>query len=389
MTGDCCPLHVHPQPPPTFPPLPFTAALHLGRQGKAYTRPVRPAITRLPLLPSGVGSVAERQPEAAVRQVLRRYPHLPYWPQLPRRAVAELMLPQFGLCLPGASWDGERLHWPGEAREADIAAAALPPPQRAAGWQAFLAQMEALEPAARPAIAKGQLPGPLTLSLALRDRQGRTPHAEVRSLIWTGWFLGRLAVLQAQELQRLGMRPLIVFDEPALAAVGGPLLPLPWADVVAAIRAALAPLQQCGAIAALHCCQPADWTRVLEAQPDLIHFEALPERIDDLLAHGAALREHLRRGGLLGWGVWPTGGGRPFDVGAAAESLAQAAAALAPGNGGPAPVLEHSMVTGVCGAAGLTTAQEERMAADLASLAAGLRTRWGIRAPGEGAAATL
>ena len=53
------------------------------------------------------------------------------------------MLPQFGLSLPGATWDGNTLHWSGPPSEGTGAGgtetdAALPPPERAAGLYAFM-----------------------------------------------------------------------------------------------------------------------------------------------------------------------------------------------------------------------------------------------------------
>ncbi len=160
----------------------------------------------IPLFPSGVGSVTGTDPAVAVTEILTRYWRLPFWPQLPNRNQLEMMLPQFGLDLPGATYDaGSRtLRWSGPADEA-LNTVGLPPIERAAGLHGFLAKLEALTEQERPHVAKGQLVGPLTLSMALTDDEGKHPHDDPDTLIWLGTFLGRAALAQTHALQRLGV----------------------------------------------------------------------------------------------------------------------------------------------------------------------------------------
>lgn len=338
------------------------------------------ATIHIPLFPSGVGSVSQTDPEQAVTAGLRQYWRMPFWPQLPRRDPLEMMLPQFGLGLPEAAWDGETLHWSGETSEAAVAEAGLPPVERAAGLHAFLARLEALPAAERPPVVKGQLPGPLTLSMAMRDPQGLPPHADLATLTWLGRLLGQMGAEQARRLAALGVRVLIMFDEPALAYVDEPSLPIPWREATEALRAALEPVQATGALAGLHCCQPPNWTRALAARPNLIHFDAREGRIDDVIEHKREIRNHVARGGYLGWGLWATDdpAAEPFDAKAQQYFLANAARDLSFVDASVGLIFKRSLISGVCGSAGLTEAQEERMAEDLETLSMGIRRRYWI-----------
>ena len=337
----------------------------------------------IPLFPSGVGSVAGTDPVTAVEQILERYWRLPFWPQLPNRDPLEMMLPQFGLDLPGADYDGNSLslRWSGPNASA-LNAVGLPPVERAAGLHEFLARVEATPEDERPQVAKGQLVGPLTVSMALTDADGKHPHEDLDTLIWLARFLGRAALAQAQALQRLGMKACIMFDEPALASVDEPSLPIPWKEANAALSAAMEPVQEAGAIAGLHCCQPPDWSRALRSRPTMIHFDATDGRVQDLIEHKSAIREHVSRGGYLGWGLWPTAGPQPdpFDSKAKQYFLANAARDLSFVDASVGLIFKRSLISGACGTVGLSATYEQQMAQDLEDLSMGIRKRYWIAA---------
>ncbi len=340
----------------------------------------RPSM-HIPLFPSGAGSTHHTDAAAAVADVLRGYWRMPFWPQLPNRDPSELMIPQAGLGLPGARWDGTLLHWSGAPSGGALAAAGPPPPERAAGLPAFIAALAARPAADRPPLIKGQIVGPLTLSMAARDAAGAAPHDDPETLRWLARFLGRAAAAQARALQAVVPRVVLVFDEPALASVEEPRLPIAWRLAVAALREALAPVQALGAIAGLHCCAPPNWTRALAARPNLIHFDGREGRLDDLLEHRSALREHVARGGYLGWGLWPTD--RPsqgFDPRAMQYYLARAAREIAFVDASMGAIFKRSYLSGACGGPDLTGEQAELMAAQLEEMSMGIRRRYWIAA---------
>jgi len=292
------------------------------------------------------------------------------------------MIPQTGLSLPGASWDGDVLSWSGEISDTDLADAALPPRDRAAGLYELLERLPNLADERKPNVVKGQIIGPMTLSRWSRDVNGRAPHEELKSLERLATWLGAAAAQQALAFQRLGYQAIILFDEPELASVGEPAIPLPWREVVPVLRAAIEPVQRVGALAGIHCCASPNWTRILDSRPNLIHFDARDGHVEDVIEHHRAVREHVARGGYLGWGLWPTDGiGRlPFDSKEMQYFLANKARDLSFVDASVGLIFKRSMLTGVCGGAGLDETTERQVAHDLEELSMGIRHRYWIAA---------
>lgn len=334
----------------------------------------------LPLLPCGIGSTRHVDAAEAVAEVLDDYWRLPFWPQLPNRSSHELMLPQIGLSLPDASWDGELIHWSGELSDADIANAGLPPQDRAAGLYELIEQLPKVAEGRQSKVVKGQLVGPLTLARWSRTAAGASPLEDVETLERLGAWLGAAAAEQARVFQRLGYQAIMMFDEPELAMVGELSIPLPWREVTPVLRAAIEPVQRVGAIAGIHCCAAPNWTRTLDARPNLIHFDARDGHADDVILHHRAVREHVARGGYLGWGLWPTDGRgpMPFDSREMQYFLANKARDLSFVDASVGLIFKRSMLTGVCGGAGLDEATERQVAQDLEDLSMGIRHRYWI-----------
>ena len=219
----------------------------------------------LPLLPCGIGSTRHTDAAEATAEILEDYWRLPFWPQLPNRSPEEQMIPQTALSLPGASWDGEYITWSGEISDADLANADLPPRERAAGLHQLLDRLPTVPEDRKSKVVKGQIVGPLTLSRWMRDANGNAPHEDLPTLERLAAWLGQAAAQQARVFQRLGYQAIILFDEPELASVGEPSIPLPWREVVPVLRAAIEPVQRIGALAGIHCCASPNWTRVLDS----------------------------------------------------------------------------------------------------------------------------
>ncbi len=354
----------------------------LGETEAAMGRSIVDAPIHLPLYPTGVGSTSHGDAAEAVAAVLDDYWRMPFWPQLPNRDPLEAMIPQTGLALPGASWDGELLRWSGLLSDDQIAAADLPPPERAAGLHELLARLPGLPEERRPNVVKGQIVGPLTLSKWSRTASGAAPHEDLELLERLAAFLGRAAAAQARAFQALGFQTVVMFDEPELAAVGEPSLPLAWRQVAPVLRAAIEPVQRLGALAGIHCCATPNWTRALDCRPNLIHFDGREGAVEDVLAHRRAIREHVARGGYLGWGLWPTDAAatEPFDSREMQYFLARAARELSFVDASVGLIFKRSILTGVCGGAGLTAEREGRVASDLEELSMGIRRRYWIAA---------
>ena len=117
-------------------------------------------------------------------------------------------------------------------------------------------------------------------------------------------------------------------------------------------------------------------------RPNLIHFDAREGHVEDVIEHHRAVREHVARGGYLGWGLWPTDvwqrGPFPFDSRDMQYFLAHKARDLSFVDASVGLIFKRSMLTGVCGGAGLDATTERRVAADLEALSMGIRRRYWI-----------
>ena len=191
---------------------------------------------------TGIGSLPHTSVEAAL---VYSFAHdIPFLPQLPTGAPEELML-------------------------ALATHPSIEPRERA--WHPFL---EALA-RTRPAVAKLQLAGPVTLARYLRFDDLK--------------LLGAKARFQIHAVARLGITPMLFLDEPGLGE--GLLEPL---------GALLDELKAAGAVTGVHCCGQASWARLLALPSlDIVSFD-VPLSWAALMPVAEAF---IERGGTLALGL--------------------------------------------------------------------------------------
>jgi hypothetical protein len=300
-----------------------------------------------PFAATGVGSLPGTDPAAAAELVLRHCPHLPYWPQLPARGPDEAMLWQF---LPRVRHLPAQAAWEGSTglsgREPERWLQGEPggleaPADSAPGIEALLA-----EPAMRGAAwVKGQVTGPVTAALGLRDRAGR-PLAERPEL--HGLLGGRLleaALRQGRRLAGAARRVLLFVDEPLLFR-------LPEGEagrsLLDELTRVLAALREAGLRAGLHTCGPPDWPLLCGLGAQVLGFDAWrylpgPEARKPLAMF-------LDRGGSIAWGLVPVQAELPALE--TLESRAREALACVGPEGAA-----RSLLTPSCGLAALAVAE--------------------------------
>jgi len=287
---------------------------------------------------TGIGSLPHQDPEEAVRLVLKIFPGLPSWPQLPCRSPKERMTEQF---------DHPILYW-----------------ENAAGFFEFIKALQHQRPPELCGI-KGQITGPATWlasnykSTMLHERvagplredsmvpqgpapatartqgsrqasavslpkcgvrtEGREPIGNSQGargqdppcsdkigvlLDETTERLAMNAVWQIEQLQQFGVPVMIFLDEPVLGSLSrypslsSTSLMKTWTGIVNAIHEA-------GGLAGIHCCNQMDWGPLLCCPLDIISFDASLS-FQDLLPHVEELKKFMDRNGRLSWGVIPT-----------------------------------------------------------------------------------
>ena len=263
---------------------------------------------------TGIGSTPHRDPATAVDFVLKTFPDIPYWPQLPRRTFRENMYVQYSEHMPGVLIDDaeERIRvdlgddWLEKAEgfyalflEEDPAPFA-PSPEYAAGLHEMLGR-GALEDAW---AVKGQVTGPISFGLQVTDTNLRPSLYDdmMRDAIVKNAL--RHAQWQEAELKKLNPRVLVFVDEPFLSLFGSAFAAISREDVVSALEEVFGGLT---CRTGTHCCANTDWSLLLATSVDIIAFDAYGYA-ENLALYPGELRRFLDRGGVLAWGLIPNTG---------------------------------------------------------------------------------
>jgi hypothetical protein len=154
---------------------------------------------------------------------------------------------------------------------------------------------------------KGQVTGPITFCTAVKDEAGRDifyneplRDAAVKRLAMN-------ARWQAKEFASRGALPVLFLDEPALAGFGtSAYITITRSDVQACIEEIVQEIHAENGLAGVHVCANTEWDLLLDSSIDIISFDAF-SYFDKFILYPRAIREFLGRGGILAWGIVPTG----------------------------------------------------------------------------------
>lgn len=273
-----------------------------------------------------IGSLPLTDHAEAMRLILAHTPEIPLWPQLPKRPK-EGMVRQFLTGFPGLVDDGNRSWVDTESPEfagemtafyEDYLAAAAQPATSAASRFAlgldtaagFFTLLDALAGGKlTPITVKGQVTGPVTAGIGVKDGHGNSIFYDDNLRDMLVKHLAGKAAWQVAELKRFtaGVPPLVFIDEPGLVSFGSSgfagvsreMVAESVAEVIGAIHAA-------GGLAGVHICANGDWGPALDSAADIISFDAY-FYFDNFILFKEPLVRFLARGGILAWGIVPTG----------------------------------------------------------------------------------
>ena len=261
-----------------------------------------------------------------MRLIATYTPEIPLWPQLPQNPK-EGMIRQFLCGFPGLVEDGNR-YWidteqSGFATEMTYfyedflqaeTSRLLPRNSRFSlnreTAQGFYTLEEALKTSElQPFMVKGQITGPVTTGIGVKDQSGASIFYDNDLGDILIKLLSLKARWQVEQLQQYGNRaaPIIFIDEPgmvsfastAFAGVSREMVSASVAEVIAGIR-------QAGGLAGIHICANGDWGPALLSDADIISFDAY-SYFDNFILYQEQLSYFLARGGVLAWGIIPTG----------------------------------------------------------------------------------
>jgi len=267
---------------------------------------------RFNFVATGVGSLPFTDPGEACKLIFQHLPEVPHWPQLPRLSPREGMIDQFLEGMPGVVEAGgkaylralepyeewEQFYEDYEGRNLDAFAISA---ECAQGLHAFLEEIGWREP---PPFVKGQVTGPITLGLTLKEQGGTAAffNQDLRDMVVK--LVAMKARWQEETLKRLlpQAETIIFLDEPMLSSYGSAFMNVSREEVISALREATALLE---GFKGVHICGNTDWPMIMEADLDIIDFDA-SYYLSSFLLYAEPLRGFLEGGGAVGWGIVPT-----------------------------------------------------------------------------------
>jgi methionine synthase II (cobalamin-independent) len=264
-----------------------------------------------PFLTTGIGSLPHKDPQDACRLVLETC-DIPFWPQLPQLSFHELMIPQFSEGLPFLKIDetkekiwierdgGDALTRFYETCTEDCKIAISG--RYAKGLYAF---MRAIKDE-RFKFLKGQVTGPLTFTLGLKDPEGKLVYfdEELREICLL--LLKAKVRWQSEILKPYAEKIIIFMDEPILSALGtSSYIGVDSGEALRLLRETADVIRQEGGIPGIHCCSKADWPLVIKSNVTVISFDAY-DYIETISLYPSEFTDFLKGGGYLAWGIVPT-----------------------------------------------------------------------------------
>ncbi len=277
-------------------------------------------------LPILIGSLPLTDHHQAMNAILRATPDIPLWPQLPK-LPREGMVRQFLKGFPGLQKKDNTFWIASDAEDFGDQMAAfytdyikvVEDPElllnsrfaltddTAKGFEVF---SDIIEHSEHSFIAlKGQVTGPVTVGVGTRDQHDRSIFYDdnlrdmlVKLITQKGcWQVSALKAVQPD------VQPIIFIDEPAIVSFGSTgFIGVTKEMVTEAVSDVVDGIQTAGGLAGIHICANGDWEPALSSAANIISFDAF-FYFDNFILFKDELTRFIDRGGILAWGIIPTG----------------------------------------------------------------------------------
>jgi hypothetical protein len=259
---------------------------------------------------TGIGSLPHLNPDEACTLVLETF-DIPFWPQLPNVSFREFMIPQYAEGLPclrtnekkEAIWierdDNELAGFYEKYREGMKLSIS---DSYAKGLHTFIRFLSGRH----FNYLKGQVTGPLTFTLGLKDTHGRLIYFDEEFREVSLLVLKAKVRWQIDILKSYADHVILFIDEPVLSALGSSAyLGVSPEESLRLLREICNTVHESGGISGIHCCSKADWPLVINSGVKIISFDAY-DYIESISLYPGEFLEFLHNGGYLAWGIVPT-----------------------------------------------------------------------------------
>ena len=260
---------------------------------------------------TGIGSFPHVNAEDACELVLKTF-DIPFWPQLPNISFRESMIAQYSEGMPYIKVDERKESvWllRDESDELERFYESCTDNSRIAisedyarGMHTFLKLIKGR----RFPLVKGQVTGPVTFTLGLKDNDGRLVFFDEELREIAAMLLKAKMRWQIDVLKQHADDVIMFIDEPILSALGSSsYLGVDAGEAFRLIKDMASAITEAGGISAVHCCGRADWPMVMDCGVKIVNFDAFGF-FDTLVIYHEHLLNFLRSGGYLAWGIVPT-----------------------------------------------------------------------------------
>lgn len=290
---------------------------------------------------TGIGSFPFTSIDETIDFIFSTSPEIPFWPQLPKRAPSENMYTPFLAPVPCVVSSPEKDTafidtTKTEGIESfydhffndDIDSFAIPE-EDIPGFYRFLDRVNEVSGKAR--FIKGQLTGPFSMGLGLKDEEGKP-------IIYNPSFydiIKKALHMEARWMVRMirsrypEKEVIIFFDEPYLVSFGSAYVSISKDETIGLINEVITGVD---AKRGIHCCGNTDWSILFNTEIDLVNYDAW-SFFDTIFYYHDDLIRFLNRGGRVAPGIVPSSeevlGAKPEDLRKILASFQEKMASLA------------------------------------------------------------
>jgi hypothetical protein len=311
---------------------------------------------------TGIGSIPFSDARATCMNILKRTPGIPFWPQLVKRSYLEDFFIQFseGLTFLKIKEGARILEVSSNEVESRLTEF----------YEHFLAEdtgyfkisrdyapglyelleLVSMDPGQYGPFIKGHTVGPVSFAAGIKGDDGKPllSNPDLKDALTKG--IAIKAVWQAKELLKSGRRPIIFLDEPYLSSFGSAFSPIERHEVIDMLKEVIDYLRErSDALIGIHCCGNTDWSMIIDADPDIINFDAFAF-MDYFLLYPDAILRFINNGGNIAWGIVPTADFKGTEtVEELRLKLEQGLERLKEIGLSPDLIARHSLLTPACG----------------------------------------
>lgn len=332
-------------------------------------------------LSSAIGSMPFADPSHAIDVSLTNL-DAPIWPQLSSRGLKEQMEIQYSEGMPSAVIDEEkgRMYFDTACDYSEAFAEfyesymlAMDPDEGTGDCSAMAITEEyskgiyALEERLKTTDkklpwVKVQTTGPVSFALTIVDENKRALwyNEEFRDVIIKA--IAMKCRWQIQKFSQYAEKVICFIDEPILSAFGSSTyVSVQRDEVIAALNEVIEAVHADNALAGIHCCGNTEWSILIDAEVDIVNFDAF-EFGETIAMYPDHVKTHLGRGGLLAWGVVPTSTAiREQSVESLETQLEKVMDHLATQGIDKQTIMEQAIITPSCGTGSMEEADAEKV----------------------------